>query len=67
MKKEKGQMSSQLAEYETPKVISLTKLGTGKGQIPGDCVNGTSARSCNPNGLGAAGTCTTGDAGTPQP
>lgn len=64
----------QRPEYETPTVISLTRVQTGKGQqatcSPGnnaevDCTNGYGAfSSCEPLGLSAGGGCTTGDGHT---
>lgn len=65
---------TQHPEYETPTVISLTKVQIGKGQDPEcsagqgatvDCTNGYSAfSSCAPLGLAAGGGCTTGDGHT---
>lgn len=64
---------AQLPEYESPVAISLTKMRSGIGQNP-DCLSGQRAglqcntgysaiTTCAPTGLGAGGTCNTGDGG----
>ena len=63
MKKDTSTRSIQRPEYESPTVIPLTKMGKGQGQTQ-PCSNGTNAiGTCAPTGLGAGGTCGTGQTG----
>lgn len=62
---------AQLAEYEPPRLVSLTRVRLSRGQNPTcssgqqatmDCLSGYNAHAaCNPTGLAAGGGCTTGD------
>jgi hypothetical protein len=70
MEQETGKRSTQLPEYESPTLISLTKVQSGHGQgtecLAGQqatvtCGTGYSAfQTCAPTGLSAGPGCSTG-------